>query len=175
MVSSWSVHTITLRFIQTNSDPSPSPCQSLSHSADSSKSMSTNGLSLLPFKTFRKHFLLFTLISCACNKHFCLCIIIGRHDLNEINHYLCRTQSCSRVGSTRGSGRVGSGRVQNIDKNGGSGRVQTLAGRVGSGPSTLTRPDPPCFSKPVNVNFDSDTQPTLCKLFPIIQRNLHHP
>jgi len=173
MVSSWSVHTITLRFIQTNSDPSPSPCQSLSHSADSSKSMSTNGLSLLPFKTFRKHFLLFTLISCACNKHFCLCIIIGRHDLNEINHYLCRTQSCSRVGSTRGSGRVGSGRVQNIDKNGGSGRVGSRPWRIGSGPSTLTRPDPPCFSKPVNVNFDSDTQPTLCILFPIIQRNLH--
>ena len=127
MVSSWSVHTITLRFIQTNSDPSPSPCQSLSHSADSSKSMSTNGLSLLPFKTFRKHFLLFTLISCACNKHFCLCIIIGRHDLNEINHYLCRTQSCSRVGSTRGSGRGGWGWV-------GSGILTRTAGRVGSGP-----------------------------------------
>ena len=37
-----------------------------------------------------------------------------------------------RVDPQVGSGWVGSGRVQNIDKNGGSGRVQTLAGRVGS-------------------------------------------
>ena len=83
-------------------------------------------------------------------------------------------QCCSRVGSTRGSGRVGSGRVRNIDKNGGSGRVGSRPWRVGSGPSTVIRPDPPCFSKPVNVNFDSDTQSTLCKLFPIIHRNLRH-
>ena len=40
----------------------------------------------------------------------------------------------SRVvpGSGRPVGRVGLGRVRNIDKNGGPGRVQTLAGRVGS-------------------------------------------
>ena len=68
------------------------------------------------------------------------------------------TQSCSRVGSTRGSGRVGLGRVRNFDKT--AGRVQTLA--VGSGQSTLTRPDPSFFSEPVIVNFDSDTQPKLC-------------
>ena len=80
-----------------------------------------------------------------------------------------------RVDPRVGSCGVGLGRVRNMDKNGGSGRVQTLAGRVGSGPSTLTRPDPPCFSKPVIVNFDSDTQSTLCQLFPIIHRNLHHP
>ena len=58
------------------------------------------------------------------------------------------TQTVSRrvvPGSGRPAGRVGSGRVRNIDKNGGSGRVQTLAGRVGSGPSALTRPDPPFF------------------------------
>ena len=37
-----------------------------------------------------------------------------------------------RVDPRVGSGRVGSGRVQNINKNGGSGRVQTLADRIGS-------------------------------------------
>ena len=46
------------------------------------------------------------------------------------------SQSCSRVGSTRGSGRVGSGRVRNIDKKGG--RVGSRPWRVGSRPSTLT-------------------------------------
>ena len=67
-----------------------------------------------------------------------------------------------RVDPRVGSGRVGSGRVRNIDKNGGSGRVQILAGRVGSGPSTLIRPDPPCFSKPVNVNFLTVIHNQLC-------------
>ena len=80
-----------------------------------------------------------------------------------------------RVDPRVGSGRVGSCRVRNIDKNGGSGRVGSRPWRVGSGPSNLTRPDPPFFFDAVNVNFDSDTHPTLCKLFPIIQRNLHHP
>ena len=58
-----------------------------------------------------------------------------------------------RVDQRVGSGRVGSGRVRNMDKNGGSGRVGSRPWRVGSGPSTLTRPDPPCFSKPVTLTL----------------------
>ena len=50
-----------------------------------------------------------------------------------------------RVDPRVGSGRIGSGRVRNIDNNGGSGRVGSRPWGVGSGPSTLTRPDPPFF------------------------------
>ena len=74
-----------------------------------------------------------------------------------------------RVDPRVGAGWVGSGILTKT-----AGRVGSRPWRVGSGPSTLTRPDPPCFSKPVNVNFDSDTHWISCKLFPIIQRNLHH-
>ena len=84
-------------------------------------------------------------------------------------------QSCSRVGLTIGSGQVGLSRVGSGILTKTTGRVGSRPWRVGSGSSTLTRPDPPCFSKTVNVNLDSDTQPTLCKLFPTIQGNLHHP
>ena len=91
-------------------------------------------------------------------------IIFGLDNLCMVS-FAKSIQSCSRVGSTRGSGRVRSGPEYWQER-----RVGSRPWRVGSGPSTLTRPDPPCFSKPVNVNFNSDTQPTLCKLFPIIQK-----
>ena len=68
-------------------------------------------------------------------------------------------------GSGRPAGRVGSG------------RVGSKPWRVGSGLSALTRPDPPFFAEPVNVNFDSVTvtQRTLCKLVQIIQKKLPNP
>ena len=46
-----------------------------------------------------------------------------------------------RVDPRVGSGRVGSGRVRNIDKNGGSGRVGSRPRRVGSGRVQVPWPD----------------------------------
>ena len=72
-----------------------------------------------------------------------------------------------RVGSGRvGLGRVGSGKLTRT-----AGRVQALAGRVGSGPSTLTRPDPPCFSEPVTSKKSSPSLKLIKSSLIYIDRN----